>query len=105
IFNFQSRKGHRILAAKGLAPILHFSEFKPLVGMWILSVRDSVDTGDDPRVLNGAQAGSLTLAIETLHGKDIVFGDLRPPNVIITNDRSVQLIDFDWGATRYPTTI
>jgi len=44
--------------------------------------------------------------IETLHAKGYVFGDLRLPNILITREGKVQLIDFDWagkeGDVRYP---
>ncbi|KAG0697439.1 hypothetical protein DFH29DRAFT_946507 [Suillus ampliporus] len=51
----------------------------------------------------------LTKAIEYCHRKGFVFGDLRKPNVMITQDDKVQLIDFDWagceGKVTYPVFI
>ncbi len=48
-------------------------------------------------------------AIELLHGHNFVFGDLRLPNVMVTRDMKVRLIDFDWagvdGQARYPLLI
>jgi serine/threonine protein kinase len=35
-------------------------------------------------------------AISILHAKNIVFADLRHPNIMITKDERVLLIDFDW---------
>ncbi|KAH9022487.1 hypothetical protein EDB85DRAFT_1818644, partial [Lactarius pseudohatsudake] len=35
-------------------------------------------------------------ALGILHGRNIVFGDLHYPNIMITKDRCVLLIDFDW---------
>jgi RIO-like serine/threonine protein kinase len=44
-------------------------------------------------------------AIDTLHEEGLVFGDLRPPNVLVSGGR-VFLIDFNWagkfGEARYP---
>jgi len=49
---------------------------------------------------------SVSKAIELLHAEGLVFGDLRTPNVLVGEDDSVKLIDFDWvgvdGEHRYP---
>ncbi|KAG8772332.1 hypothetical protein FRC12_003117 [Ceratobasidium sp. 428] len=54
---------------------------------------------------------SVQKAIEILHSNNIVFGDLRRPNVLAVEDvggRVVggMLVDFDWcgthGVSRYP---
>ncbi|KAJ7447366.1 hypothetical protein B0H11DRAFT_1636574, partial [Mycena galericulata] len=51
---------------------------------------------------------TLGNAIDKLHAEKLVFGDLRPPNIIVHNS-SVHLVDFDWagrvGEARYPSTI
>lgn len=48
-------------------------------------------------------------AIGILHAQNIVFGDLRRPNIMITDDDRVRLIDFDWcgvhGEHTYPFTL
>ena len=48
-------------------------------------------------------------AIELLHLNGLVFGDLRSPNVMITNANEVKLIDFNWageeGQAKYPSLI
>ena len=48
-------------------------------------------------------------AIEILHDSGLVFGDLRPPNVMITKANEVKLIDFNWagveGQAKYPSVI
>lgn len=49
-------------------------------------------------------------AIQVLHADNLVFGDLRPPNVILYKDttytKGVVLIDFEWcgeeGKVFYP---
>lgn len=47
-------------------------------------------------------------AIEVLHKNGLVFGDLRPPNVMISDGRA-HLVDFDWcaqdGMGRYPVSL
>lgn len=45
-------------------------------------------------------------ALDLLHGNGLVFGDLRPPNVMI-NKLNGKLIDFNWpgeeGQAKYPS--
>ncbi|KAG8731732.1 hypothetical protein FRC11_002708 [Ceratobasidium sp. 423] len=56
----------------------------------------------------------VTSALETLHEENLVFGDLRPPNILAVQDEFGQviggmLIDFDWcgtaGQAKYPYNI
>jgi serine/threonine protein kinase len=48
-------------------------------------------------------------ALKVLHDQGYVFGDLRPPNVMITKNDEVKLIDFDWAGihmkSQYPLLI
>jgi tRNA A-37 threonylcarbamoyl transferase component Bud32 len=54
-------------------------------------------------------------AIELLHSHNLVFGDLRTPNIMVASGSDTGarcrglLIDFDWigdhGTTRYPATL
>ncbi|KAF9502793.1 hypothetical protein BS47DRAFT_1273877, partial [Hydnum rufescens UP504] len=45
-------------------------------------------------------------AMNILHVKLIIFGDLCLPNIIITNEGKPMLLDFDWcgedNSARYP---
>jgi len=47
--------------------------------------------------------------IGLLHDHNFVFGDLRLPNIMITRDMKVRLIDFNWagvdGQAKYPLLI
>ncbi len=45
-----------------------------------------------------ALAGSLFDAVETLHGNDVLHGDIKPGNIILRPDKSVVLIDFGTAA-------
>ena len=51
----------------------------------------------------------LQCALDLLHNNGLVFGDLRPPNVMITKTDEVKLIDFNWagetGQAKYPYLI
>ena len=98
---------HKIAHAGGFAPQLHYCEKVDSVGMWVV-VMDFVTSGDDSASLPSV-AESLRNAVRTLHDKDFVFGDLREPNVLVTKEGRVQLIDFDWCGrveeARYPYDI
>ena len=45
-------------------------------------------------------------ALKLLHDSGLVFGDLRPPNVMLTKTGKVKLIDFNWAGeedqAKYP---
>lgn len=47
-------------------------------------------------------------AIDSLHEMDLVFGDLRRPNIVVLNKRA-KIVDFDWcgrdGEDRYPPNL
>lgn len=49
---------------------------------------------------------SLRVVVEILHEEGFVFGDLRPPNIMVTPLNAIKLIDFDWagkvGVVKYP---
>ena len=51
----------------------------------------------------------LQCALDLLHDNGLVFGDLRPPNVMITKAHEVKLTDFNWagekGQAKYPYLI
>ena len=100
-------EGHRLLAATGHAPVLHYCAYEESVAMWVV-VMEYVRGESDCRLVDSARAASLHAAVATLHRAGLVFGDLRSPNVLCVGDRVV-LIDFDWcgkeGEARYPSDI
>src|SRR5438046_9227519 len=56
----------------------------------------------------GVVCHSNKAAINALHEKGFVFGDLRWPNIMVLNGRA-KILDFDWcgndGEDRYPATL
>lgn len=88
------KAGHRLLAEAGLAPTLYYCEFEETVGMWVVVM--SYVEGDVSSGLTKGQSQALARAVELLHANDLVFGDLRRPNVIATKPDSISLIDFEW---------
>lgn len=101
---------HRLLADMSLAPKLFYHEHS--AGIHIIVMEYLEVTGDTEDQLNSEKGTkhveSLRRAVRALHGKKLVFGDLREPNILITKD-GLRLVDFDWsgeeGTVRYPAGI
>ena len=53
--------------------------------------------------------GQIWHALDVLHGKGYVFEDLQGPNIMITKNEEVKLINFDWAGihtkSQYPLLI
>jgi serine/threonine protein kinase len=111
-------RAHRILATKGLAPKLFFcgspclSDEQPSYRSLSMVVMEYIDGKTLTQVKMNAQTTEkvrleLWRALDLLHDRGLVFGDLRPPNVMITKEHKVKLIDFNWageeGQARYPS--
>ena len=101
------REAHELLADASLAPALRYCAHERDVRMYVV-VMDYVERAETWERLSPARAESLRKAVRLLHEKDIVFGDLRAPNVLGLEDR-IMVIDFDWagqmGSARYPEDI
>ncbi|KAH9072282.1 hypothetical protein EDB83DRAFT_211792 [Lactarius deliciosus] len=112
-------EAHRHLATKHHAPeLLYCSEEDPdsadLAGL-IMVVMEDIDGGETAYQkygncqLDQPIFDQVAEAIGVLHGKNIVFGDLRYPNIMITKDQRVRLVDFDWcgehGKDTYPGSL
>jgi serine/threonine protein kinase len=110
-------RAHRLLADNGLAPTLFYYgspclDKEPSYHSLSMVVMDYID-GDTlakkGKKLDQFVRSEVLRAIELLHLGGLVFGDLRPPNVIITKANKVKLIDFNWageeGQAKYPSLI
>ena len=89
---------HELLAGKNLAPKLY--SVSPLPGGWLAVVMEKVkgvpiSTSTDPAIEE-----SLMTAVQLMHSKGYVHGDLRPQNILVVDNR-VCILDFDW-AGEYP---
>ena len=107
---------HELLAGKGMAPRLLYcglldgkhdvrspesgaSGSIEVGGLYVGAIRMVVMEyigGDTKEELPEDARSQVERAIQTLHGEDFVFGDLREPN-IITSKSKVYLVDFDWA--------
>ena len=104
-------EAHKAMVDVGFAPtLLYCGPIQPgdlhnltMVVMEYVSMRDPAHMQGAPELLQ------LHEIINTLHAKGFVFGDLRLPNIVITDKGQVQLIDFDWAGeehqVRYPISI
>jgi serine/threonine protein kinase len=109
-----SERAHHILAEMDMAPrLVHYGPLQPSNGSLCMVVMEYVH-GDTFAVAKSKMDGEMVKTVKSevrraltlLHEHGLVFGDLRPPNVMITKEKTVQLIDFDWageaGQVEYP---
>ena len=114
-----SESAHHTLAEANLAPrLLHYgplqwSPQRPGGSLYMVAMEyiDGDTLASAKSTMNEDMVkrvkSDLKRALTLLHEKDLVFGDLRPPNVMITKEgKRVKLIDFDWagvaGQVEYP---
>ena len=105
------QRAHQLLADRLLAPKLWFCDVVESVGMYVI-VMDYIEGRciDDMSLVPLKACKAIGEAIQVLHADNLVFGDLRPPNVILYEDttytKGVVLIDFEWcgeeGKVFYP---
>jgi len=116
------KRAHQLLADQGLAPKLlycgspHLNDDEPSYQSISMVVMEYID-GDKLAVAKRKMSeesvetvrSDVRRALDLLHGHGLVFGDLRAPNIMITKDGKVKLIDFDWageeGQAKYPPLI
>jgi hypothetical protein len=113
---------HRLLADAGLAPALHACV--PVCGSLFMVVMDKVQGEPAGRAVSHGDLLPYAVykdiydAIHLLHSNDLVFGDLRRPNIMVVpvpvesgSDVGYRgmLVDFDWvgphGTGRYPASL
>ena len=108
---------HRLLARESLAPQLFYHgkigvlEGDPSyrhVRMVLMEYIDG-ETLDQVKQIPPTFMHQIRRALDVLHGQGYVFGDLREPNIMITKNEEVKLIDFDWAGvhmeSQYPLLI
>jgi hypothetical protein len=110
-------EAHRLLAAGGLAPMLHACV--PVCGGLFMVVMDrvhgevAVEAASRRELLPYDIYKDIRDAVGLLHSNNLVFGDLRTPNIMVVPGGSGRprgmLIDFDWvgthGIGRYPASM
>ena len=106
-----NEQAHRLLHEKGYAPTLHHCSETIAGSGYFMVVMDQVD-GEDmfQKPFTEADLRRVQEAKDLLHENELVFGNLRPNNIIKpANGLGVMLVDFDWCATagqgKYPQAI
>ena len=108
-----SEVAHRLLAMAGLAPRLHSCD--RIIGDLYMVVMERVDgksvwqLREEKMPLPAIISEEVSKAVGLLHENNIVFGDLRDPNILYAESKNrVVLVGFDWpgqdGESRYPAT-
>ena len=101
-------EAHILLAEEGFAPpLLHCN--RETFQDFTMVIMGYVDGKQLFQKYSDKVLGEVSKALAILHSKDLVFGDLRSPNILVTNEDKVQLVDFDWcgkkGEGTYPVDI
>ncbi len=107
-------RAHKVAHGMGSAPKLWFCDVVESVGMFVV-VMEFVEgrrVDDDKPHLPEKVIEPLRGAISALHDVGLVHGDLRGPNVIVSEGsggKRAMLLDFDWGGKEgdvfYPADI
>ncbi|KAE9392596.1 hypothetical protein BT96DRAFT_757565, partial [Gymnopus androsaceus JB14] len=99
--------GHQLLASALLAPQLRFCERVDHIGLFVV-VMDYIETDDEEETETETWKEGVRRGVELLHKNNLVFGDLRLPNLLRSKGQ-VYFIDFDWcgreNEVRYPSDI
>ena len=107
-------QAHRLLAQQQMAPQLYYcgrvgedagyDNLKLVVMEYVKGETAADRYHDQPLPTNVIE--QLSAALDILHSHNLVFGDLRKPNIMIRSDNVTQLVDFDWSGVhdqaRYP---
>lgn len=102
-----SKEVHECLAnrVRPLAPKLWYCQRIPELGDWWAIVMDYVEECSmETRKMDKEQVKrDVRDAVDALHGKNLVHGDLRWANILITEDKTM-VVDFDWAGTEGQVT-
>ncbi|KAF5371783.1 hypothetical protein D9758_003387 [Tetrapyrgos nigripes] len=106
-------EAHNILANANLAPKLYYH--CAVLGGCTMIVMEHIQGKMalfweiENRKMEKTVFQDIGRAINLLHENDIVFGDLRLPNIMVLQDNRAVLVDFDWAAKqgegRYPSML
>lgn len=109
-----NERAHRILADEGLAPQLYYCS-RIAGGLYMIVMKRACGIEahlyEQGISMPSRLTKELECAVRLLHQADIVHGDLRLTNILITDEDNphIVVIDFDWagvaGKDRYPPSL
>ncbi|KAH7096176.1 hypothetical protein BKA62DRAFT_783489 [Auriculariales sp. MPI-PUGE-AT-0066] len=108
------REAHDVVYAKGAAPRLLYCAWDETVAQMVVMYEyiDATKVDHTRQQLSWDQSVSqLEDAVEAMHQKGFVHGDLRGPNILLDGNNAPMIIDFDWAGradslhTIYPGNI
>ena len=103
------RPTHKLLAGISLAPRLQYCEKVDSIGMYIVVMDLAAEMDIGVSFQDQSISSKLRKAIQALHDVGFVHGDLQEPNILVTDNGDMKIIDFDWcGKERevyYPSDI
>jgi serine/threonine protein kinase len=121
VVKFVQRYGeaaHRLLTRENLAlQLFYYGKLGVLEGdpsyghlrMVVMEYIDGETIAKVTRRIPPTWVDQVRRALDILHSHGYIFGDLRQPNIMVTKNREVKLIDFDWAGiqqvSRYPLLI
>uniref|UniRef100_T1IH33 PH domain-containing protein n=1 Tax=Strigamia maritima TaxID=126957 RepID=T1IH33_STRMM len=98
---------HKLCAERGFAPRVKYHEDNKTYHV-VICERFKGERFEGGRFSNEIKT-QLRNVLDVLHEGGFVFGDLRPPNILMDEKSRVNLIDFDWsgrdGVDRYPELV
>ncbi len=96
---------HKHLASFNFAPKLFTCRLLP--GGWYAVVMEKLKSSSASFSDKAKQ--SLKTAVKKMHESNYVHGDLREQNIMVMDDETVRIVDFDWadteGTATYPPNI
>jgi len=99
--------GHETMEKIDMAAELLYCSWEDSVGLFVVITK--YYKCDMKAPLSDKALQQLETGLKTLHGQNLVHGDLRRPNILTDEEGWVRLIDFEWsgqaGVVRYPALL
>jgi serine/threonine protein kinase len=102
---------HEHMFQRKAAPRLLYCSREPSAGLLFVVVMEFIKgtLRDSPAAYDRNKIEDLESAVRSLHDQNVVFGDLRAPNVVVGEGGALLLVDFDWSGelnvVRYPPSL
>ncbi|KAJ7869629.1 hypothetical protein B0H13DRAFT_1635183 [Mycena leptocephala] len=92
-----SEPAHRLMHSLDAVPRLLHCSRAPTVGKIFVVVMAYVENFVRLRGITSSEFARFEAALRSFLAAGFVFGDLRLPNVFVSAERRMALVDFDWS--------